>query len=210
MKINWKKLEPIIAAAFGVALVVVIVYQVFIAKPKPPPKNPNSATKTTAAAAKKGTATKPSAKSAKDAKGAAATPEADDAEVGIDFDSLLEELLTQIEVVNFDYSAAKIARDPMRPLVGQLSGPNGKAVKGGKGGPGGLNALDLPGFSQTRFMKEVSAIVYNDTNPVAVVDGEVVYVGYRYPDGVTVQSIGRDNVVFKQGDVEIPVELKEH
>jgi hypothetical protein len=57
--------------------------------------------------------------------------------------------------------------------------------------------------------KVVSGIVWDERHSLAVVDNEVVYPGYVYADGVTVESIERDRVVFKVGDSLIQNPLKE-
>ena len=55
----------------------------------------------------------------------------------------------------------------------------------------------------------MTGIVYDEYNPVAVIDDDVVGLGHVYPDGTKVYAIERDRVVFMIGTAKSPVELKE-
>ena len=95
------KKQVIIAAVLGVVLVGVLVYQFFIAGgPPPAPKAAKRPAQTAASTPAAGAAVQPTRLKM----------------VDVDIDTLLKE----IKVVNFDYAAEKIDRDPMTPLVGSL------------------------------------------------------------------------------------------
>ena len=109
----------------------------------------------------------------------------------------IDELLKEIEVVTFDYATERIDRDPMAPLVGRV-------YRAGEPTP--------PGPTPPRMVvlrKNVTGIIWDEYDPVAVVDDEVVSLGHTYPDGTQVYAIERGRVVFKVGDSLIPVEMKE-
>ena len=111
--------------------------------------------------------------------------------VEIDVDALLRE----IEVVTFDYDAERIDRQPMRPLVKNE----------------GINPTDPDGMtsalpSLVRQMN-VSAIVWDEVRPVAVVDDAFVWEGKTYPGGIVVETIERNRVWFKIANQRIPVDL---
>ncbi len=126
-------------------------------------------------------------------KTAAAAPTLELMQVDIDPDALLKD----ISVVPFDYQANKIERDPMAPLIGVIrTGEPGKAAT-------------ATGALEDVLQKKVTGIVWDDQNPVAVVDDEAVSVGHTYPNGVQVQSIEKDRVIFKVRDSLIPVPMKE-
>lgn len=199
------KKQIIIAGVLAAVLIGILFYQFVIAGgPKPPPANP--AAKNPAAAAKPasaGGAVAP-AKSVNSAKapgsaeslatGAATSLDA----LGMDIDALLDQLLKDVQVVSFDYQAQGDQRNPMTPLVGYI-----QTDKPGAGeAPGAVVPFPL-------LQKKVSAILWDEHNPVAVVDNVVVSPGYVYPDGVQLQSIERNRVIFKINDALFPIELKE-
>jgi hypothetical protein len=109
-------------------------------------------------------------------------------------------LLANIKEVDFDYETERLPRDPMAPLVGTLTR---KAPEGTEEQPA------APPTAVQVMNKVVSGIVWDERHPLAVVDNEVVCPGYVYADGVTVESIERDRVVFKVGDSLIQNPLKE-
>ena len=112
-------------------------------------------------------------------------------EVDVDID----ELLQGIQVVNFDYDLERTDRNPMSPLVGTL-----------------VLSEDLPA-AQARVVdalrKSVTGIVWDRFDPFAVVDNEVVHIGYIYPDGIQVHTINPNSVVFKVGDALVSIDMKE-
>ena len=111
----------------------------------------------------------------------------------VDIDTLLKE----IEVVTFDYAAERIQRDPMEPLTYLL-----RATRE----PG---AGVLPHTSIEVLRKNVTGIIWDEFDPLAVVDDEVVPLGHTYPSGIKVHAIEGGRVVFKVGDSEIAIEMKE-
>lgn len=185
------KKQIIIAGALGLVLVAVLVYQFLIAggAPPPPPKAPASG-ETAAARPAGGTA---------DAKSASTTVAAADGparlkKVDVDLDALIESL----NVVTFVYDNEKINRNPMTPLVGRVLAPTEEPLPVGTGTNVG-----------TIRSKQVTGIIYNEFNPVAVVDDQVITEGYQYLDGVVVTQIEPKRVWFQWRDSLIPVELKE-
>lgn len=182
----------ILGILLAVALVVVI-YQVT----KSPGSGSTSsgaakkpAAAATATAAAKAAAKKSSAASA-GAKAGETDPESTFQEVNVDIDTLLKD----IEVVNFDYEAEHIDRDPLSPLVGIVR------PQTGSGAVVPLSMADV-------LRKNVTGIIYSKDEPAAVVDDEVVNKGYVYADGTVVHDIEPDRVIFKVGDSLIPVEMK--
>ncbi len=190
------KKQVIIAGALGVVLVIVLVYQFLIAGgPAPPPKPAGStATATAKAAPEGGKAAAPKAGAKTDDKVASAEGPARLKKVDVDLDALLQ----NINVVTFVYDNEKINRNPMTPLVGRVIAPTTMDEKDGQ--------MISPGIIRS---KSVSGIIYNEFNPVAIVDDEVITEGYQYPDGVVVTQIEPKRVWFQWRDSLIPVELKE-
>ncbi|MBL7646433.1 MAG: hypothetical protein JNK74_09630 [Candidatus Hydrogenedentes bacterium] len=190
------KKQVIIAGALGVVLVAVLVYQFLIAGgPAPPPKAAGGNAQASAKAAPeggKGAAPKGGAKA--DDKVASAEGPTRLKKVDVDLDALLQ----NINVVTFVYDNEKINRNPMTPLVGRVIAPTTMDEKD--------NQMVSPGIIRS---KSVSGIIYNEFNPVAIVDDEVITEGYQYPDGVVVTQIEPKRVWFQWRDTLIPVELKE-
>lgn len=177
------KKQVIIAAVLGVVLVCVLIYQFLIAG------GPAAPTQTASAppAAASGAAPTPSA--------APAAAPARLRKVDVDLDKLIR----NIEPVTFIYNNERITRNPMTPLVGRVFS---------------ASATDQPartsiGIDFSIRQKKVTGIIYNEYNPVAVVDDELVTEGHQYPDGVIVFRIEPKRVWFEWRDSQIPVELKE-
>lgn len=186
------KKQVIFAGALGVVLVIVLVYQFFIAGgPAPPPK---VASNTKPAPASSGAA-HPKSGAKEDTKAASDEGPARLKKVDVDLDSLLQ----NINVVTFVYDNEKINRNPMTPLVGRILAPSDPNSRDTVGPPN-------PGIIRS---KSVSGIIYNEFNPVAIVDDEVITEGYQYPDGVVVTRIEPKRVWFQWRDTLIPVDLKE-
>ncbi|MCP4642115.1 MAG: general secretion pathway protein GspB [bacterium] len=116
------------------------------------------------------------------------------------------ELLGRVQDVEFNYDENRTARDPMAPLVGPMARPLLAVVsddpEGEKVGPSMEERLAV------RTMA-LSGIVYDDVNPVAVVDNEVVTQGFSFPNGVVVEKIEADRVIMRVNEALIPIELKE-
>ncbi|MCX5758111.1 MAG: hypothetical protein NTU83_06325, partial [Candidatus Hydrogenedentes bacterium] len=109
--------------------------------------------------------------------------------------------LTGIKEVNFDYDRERMPRDPLAPLVGTVT-------KKKEGETSDETPTQSPTVLQI-MNKVVAGILWDKVRPLAVVDNEVVYPGYEYPDGTRVEKIEKNAVTFKVGDSEIQVELKE-
>lgn len=194
-----KRNQIIVLAALGIVAVAVVMFQIL--RPVPAPPATPTAGKT-AAAAKTGAPagagnTTPAAKTASGSEGKEPAPGAmqiKKADVNID------ELLAGIKEVDFDYEQNRLPRDPMAALVGTLTR---------KEGEGAEKAPLAPATAVQVMNKVVSGIVWDERRPLAVVDNEVVYAGYVYADGTTVESIERDRVIFKVGDSLIQNPLKE-
>jgi len=180
MKDDQKK--KIMLGVLMLAAVGVVVYQLmFAGGPTPPPPPPGGGAPKTAAA--------PATKTA------AATPGPRLKQVEINID----ELLQSVREVTFDYNVMRISRNPYTPLVG---GPLSQNV------PAEGGVISAP--SQLEVMrKKITGIVYDEFNPLAVVDDEVIGIGHVYPNGTKVYSIERDKVVFQLGDSLVPVEMEE-
>jgi len=190
------KKQVIIAGALGVVLVAVLVYQFLIAGgPAPPPKAAGANTSATAKAGTEGAkVAAPKAGGKADDKVASAEGPTRLKKVDVDLDALLQ----NINVVTFVYDNEKINRNPMTPLVGRVIAPTSMDEKDSQ--------MVSPGIIRS---KSVSGIIYNEFNPVAIVDDEVITEGYQYPDGVVVTQIEPKRVWFQWRDTLIPVELKE-
>lgn len=172
--------QIILLALLGAAAVAVVVYQfMFAGGPTPAP----SATPPKAG----GTAAKNTAAAKTQL---AATTKLQAVDVDID------ELLRGIKIVTFDYEQQRVDRNPMTPLVG--------FVRAGE-----LETVIQPGTLLDVRRKRVTGIVYDARDPVAIVDDEIVAPGFQYPDGIRVQAIEPNRVVFQVGDTLVPVEMKE-
>ncbi|HOJ67288.1 MAG TPA: hypothetical protein PK379_09590 [Candidatus Hydrogenedentes bacterium] len=195
------KKQIIIAVVLCVALVGVLVYQFGFAGKTAAPVNPKNA--------------------ASGNKGKASTG----AQVFLEKmeDINLEELLRSVDVQPVEYAKVRIQRNPMTPLVGQITPMKG--YLGGEITEGMAAGAPTPDFSGgqpvatnlSRILsslseKQVTAIVYdpkNESKSIAVIDDEVVGVGYIYPNGVEVSAIEADRVILKVGDTLVPLEMKE-
>lgn len=113
----------------------------------------------------------------------------------------IKALLGSIKEVDFDYDRERAARDPLTPLVGALARRTTEDE---------VAVEEVPRAILSEILsKTVSGIVWDAQRPVAIVDNEIVYPGYLYPDGTSVAQIEPRRVVFKVGDSLIQVELEE-
>ena len=191
-----QRTQVIVLAILGIVVVGVLVFQM-TRKPPGPPIPQGGASK--AAAAKTGDAAAKKTVAGKTAAAAGKT-EADDAVQIKKADVNIDDLLSGIKEVDFDYEQSRLPRDPMAPLVGTLT----RRKDGGE-----AETAAAPATAVGVMSKVVSGILWDGRRPLAVVDNEVVYPGYIYADGATVESIERDNVTFKVGDSLIQNPLKE-
>ena len=114
----------------------------------------------------------------------------------------LSELLQNVREVSFDYNdSAGDMRNPMRPLVGMARMARGllDGLDPGEGSAGRLQ--------RTPFV--LTAVVWSEDAPMAVIDNEVVSPGDELPNsgGIFVESINPAGVVLRFDDQTIPVEL---
>jgi len=212
-----QKNQIIVVIVLAVVLLGVVVFQFTRKPPSPPaiPKTPvaktvptgkaatptgkaTSVAKTAATPTGKATVAKPGVPAGKAATG---QPQQEGQTQFKQADVNIDELLTGIQEVDFDYDQQRLARDPMTPLVGTVAAATKKGEETEQAVP--------PATVGQVLNKVVSGIIWDPRSPVAVVDNEVVYPGYEYADGTTVLSIERDRVIFQVGDSSIEVKLKE-
>jgi len=195
---NKKQIQ--IMAGLGAVLVAVLVYQFVIAAPPggaPPPGTPSAAG--------------PAGAGAVPAAGVAAQSAPTLAHTDVD----AKVLLASLNQPPIDYKTVRIQRDPMEPLIGKGPKPpdpnkppeptEPTSVSGTQKTPDQLRAELIVSVQG----KRITAIVWDARAPVAVVDDEIVSVGYTYPDGVRVDAIEPSRVVFMVDGQQISVEMKE-
>ncbi len=109
----------------------------------------------------------------------------------------IEDLLRQVQEVEFNYAmVSEDARNPMTPRVGRPW----EAL-----GTDGNNVI----IERAPRRVDVTAIIWTENNPQAVVDDEVVAAGSELPSGMVIEAINPDHVVIKDGDLSFPVYMKE-
>jgi hypothetical protein len=120
----------------------------------------------------------------------------------IDMD--IENLGQKISEVKFNYHDNHEGRDPSMPLVGKHFI---KLAKASSDSPEALQENLLYYANQMR----VTGIIWDKNKPMAVVDEEVVHVGFRFEEPISVKAITRDHVVLTLVGEEIDIvrELKE-
>ena len=183
-----QKKQVIIAGVLGAVLVGVLVYQFLLAGDVPPGSAEVSGNSGKAADA----AEKPP-RNTRPAATAASVNLLEATEINI------EELTQSVEVQPMDYRAVKIARNPLTPLVGRPTISDD-----------GVPPDDTPGPPDDRKrVREVTGIIWDDVNPVAIIDNMVVHEGYVFADGVVVQDIEPTRVLLKIGESIRPLEMKE-
>ncbi len=189
------KKQIIMAAILGVILVAVLVKQFVL---------------TGAPASPAGTAAKTAATSTRTAAGGqpAARPGGGTSLQKAEVD--LDALIASVEVEPMDYAKVRISRNPMAPLVGMVTPLSGAAAgqQGDPDAPLGKSATSKVSLVDAYAMR-VTGIVWDNRNPVAVLDNEIVSVGHVFPNGTQVYSIEPTRVVLKVGDSLIPIEMKE-
>lgn len=121
-------------------------------------------------------------------------------EVTVDIDKLIE----GVQEVQFDYEVERPARNPMSPLVGP------RYLRGGEG-EGGVRdeeAQRVQAELMARAMR-LTAVVWDEYDPRAVINNEVVSAGYTFSQGIVVEAIEESRVILRVGDTLIPVTLEE-
>lgn len=101
----------------------------------------------------------------------------------------LDQLVQEIKVVEFEYELERDDRDPTLPLVGDSMLLRARtAVVGGE-----VDPEDLMFAAQK---KKVTGIIWDEANPLAVIDNDVVAVGFTFEEPIFVKSIERDRVIL--------------
>jgi len=118
----------------------------------------------------------------------------------------IDELLEQIQVAEFDYAEVEADRDPTMPLVSGNMLLTARPQRGVKGG-----AIDETLLAAANRM-DVTGIIWDPARPLAVVNNEVVHVGFEFQEPIVVKAIERNRVVLGLigQDHEVVRELKEH
>lgn len=178
------KKQIIIAGVLGAVLLGVLGYQLFIAGGSTPSASGSGGAKEPRQSAAE--------RRAAEAKGGGL------AALEID----IEELTRSVEVQPINYAQAKIARNPMAPLVGIFSS-DVEIVDTGADDNG------TPTPVVTRRPRLITGIIWDNTRPVAIIDNMVVHEGYVFADGAVVHEIEPTRVLLKEGDRISPVEMKE-
>ncbi len=187
--------QIIIAVILFVVLAGVLIYQFVIAKPKPPtqPSQRGSSTSVTGTQRTTGVGTSSSTNLSQEIK-----PNIDELEENVD--AIIENLLAGIQVVQFNFQEIVPPRNPMTPLVGLM--------------PRTMFEFETP-MPSTEVApgqvlnKKISAIIWDEFQPLAIIDDKLVPEGYTFPDGVQVYKIESNKVVLKLEDTFFPVKLKE-
>jgi hypothetical protein len=117
----------------------------------------------------------------------------------------LDELLSRIQEVEFDYDRERMARNPMTPLVGPEAAP--RTLDAEAAAPGDTSSTRMTEV-MARQMR-LTGIIWESTNPLAIIEDEVVSQGYEFPQGVVVEAIEPDRVMLRFKDSLIPLMLKE-
>lgn len=120
----------------------------------------------------------------------------------------LNALIGSIKEVRFDYEMERRAVNPMTPLVGVYRETLASAVLPGGGTAGGTAAPAYELIEKARRMR-VTGIVYDSTNPAAVLENEVVGLGDEIAPGIIVDSMEPTRVILKVGNTPVTLELKE-
>jgi hypothetical protein len=123
-------------------------------------------------------------------------------EVEIDIDQLLD----QMKEVDFDYDEVRDRRDPFRPLVGPTAT---RVIQAKQTGAGGTEPASASAAVREARSMMVSGIIWDKEKPVAVVDGVVVYPGFKFEQGIGVEEIQADRVIVRVNDTLIPLTLEE-
>jgi len=188
--------QIIIAGALLVILIGVLFYQFVLAKPKPP--SSPSTTNTQAPAPTPAKSPPPTPSTPVSAGGTSIAPTIDTLEQNVD--EIIENLLTAIQIVQFNYQEIVPPRNPMTPLVGVIQTTMFEAE------------TPVPSTEVTPgqvLSKKISAIIWDEYQPLAIIDNKLVAEGHTFPDRIQVFKIEPSRIVFKLEDTIFPVRLKE-
>lgn len=185
--------QLIIAGALLVILIGVLFYQFVLAKPKPPAPPATARTQTSTTSS-----TTPAQAETSSSGGTSIAPTIDTLEQNVD--EIIENLLTAIQIVQFNYQEIVPPRNPMTPLVGVIQTTMFEAE------------TPVPSTEVTPgqvLSKKISAIIWDEYQPLAIIDNKLVPEGYTFPDRIQVFKIEPTRIVFKLDDTIFPVRLKE-
>jgi len=188
--------QIIIAGALLVILIGVLFYQFVLAKPKPP--SSPSTTNTQAPAPTPAKSPTPTPSTPVSAGGTSIAPTIDTLEQNVD--EIIENLLTAIQIVQFNYQEIVPPRNPMTPLVGVIQTTMFEAE------------TPVPSTEVTPgqvLSKKISAIIWDEYQPLAIIDNKLVAEGHTFPDRIQVFKIEPSRIIFKLEDTIFPVRLKE-
>ncbi|MGC8738286.1 MAG: hypothetical protein ACP5UA_06510 [Candidatus Hydrogenedens sp.] len=187
--------QIIIAGALLVILIGVLFYQFVLARPNAPTPSPTTNTKTTTQTLSTTTSTQVASTSTS---GTSIAPTIDTLEQNVD--EIIENLLTAIQIVQFNYQEIVPPRNPMTPLVGVIPTTIFEAE------------TPVPNTEVTPgqvLSKKISAIIWDEYQPLAIIDNKLVAEGYTFPDRIQVYKIEPTRIIFKLEDTIFPVRLKE-
>ncbi len=185
--------QIIIAGALFIVLIGVLLYQ-FVLKPQSPTPSATPSTQQTSTTTKTRTqSTTPTTTG-----DTSIAPSIETLEQNVD--EIIENLLSAIQIVQFDYQKIVPPRNPMTPLVGiiptNMFNPETPIP----------NTEVTPGQV---LNKKISAIIWDEYQPLAIINDELVPEGYTFPDRIQVLRIEQKRVIFKLDDTIFPVRLKE-
>lgn len=177
---------------------VLMARAIFFTGPPPGYKTPETAAPAAASPAEgapKADAAAPNATA-----GAAAAPANAAPEAPVDLDALT----AGVQVVEFQYDPAKLARNPMTPLVGpQAVIAAANAATGVAGDAGAATGVDI--LAQ---QLAVTGIIWDKKFPVAVINDDVVAQGDTLAEGIVVKTIEPDKVILAVRDQSVSLPLK--
>lgn len=108
----------------------------------------------------------------------------------------IKDLVKSIKEVDFDYQLARIARDPMAPLL------MGIAFDQKRHASSGLNSATMSdSLVYEANRKTVTGIIWDESNPMAVIrepgyPEQIVEVADKIGSGIVVKAIEQNHVVF--------------
>lgn len=194
---NQNKKQVMFAAGLGFLLVVVLVYQFLIKGTSPAP--------TPAAGAKGATAKTAAASTARSASKSGEPKDVKLEIADIDFPVLLQ----SVEVQPIEYEKVRVARNPMKPLVGTVENIKEESAAAAQAEQAAVKPVSQQAALVDAYAKRVTGIVWDGKSPVAIVDDEIVSVGHVYSNGTEIHAIEPSRVILKVGDSLIPIEMKE-
>lgn len=124
-----------------------------------------------------------------------------------DADVDIDELIKNIKEVDFRYAETQEARDPLHPLTKVIQ----TRIEFESGSVEEKQHVEELIYEANR--KNLTGILWDKIQPLAVVDNDIVHVGFEFPEGIVVSSIERTLVVLtlelENENIDIVKELKE-